>query len=122
MHGDVLTQGVRMKFDVSKNGKATVLKLHGRKLDSSVSPELKAEFLVLCKPKVAEKLIVDLEEVQFCDSSGLSALLIADRAMREHGGSVHLVHVHKKVMDLMKITQLDRLFTIDSTVADAIKS
>ena len=42
-----------MKFDVTKNGKATVLKLHGRKLDSSVSPELKAEFLVLCKPKVA---------------------------------------------------------------------
>jgi hypothetical protein len=32
------------------------------------------------------------------------------------------VHVHKKVMDLMKITQLDRLFTIDPTVADAIKS
>lgn len=110
-----------MKFDVTKSGKATVLKLSGRKLDSAVSSELKAEFLILCKPKVTEKLIVDLEEVQFCDSSGLSALLIADRAMREHGGSVHLVNVHKKVMDLMKITQLDRLFTIDATIAAALK-
>src|SRR5262245_17858874 len=111
-----------MKFKVEKNGKATILKLSGKKLDATVSPELKAEFLVLCKPKVAERLIVDMTEVQFCDSSGLSALLIADRTMREHGGSVHLVHVQKKVMDLMKISQLDRVFTIDGTVADALKN
>jgi anti-sigma B factor antagonist len=111
-----------MKFEVKKNGKATVLKLCGRKLDTSVSPELKAEFLILCKPKVAHKLIVDMTEVQFCDSSGLSALLIADRTMREHGGTVHLVHVHKKVLDLMKISQLDRLFTINDKVEDAINA
>jgi anti-sigma B factor antagonist len=111
-----------MKFDITKNGKATVLKLAGRKLDASNCSELKAEFLVLCKPKVTQKLIVDMEEVQFCDSSGLSALLIADRAMREHGGRVHLVHVHKKVMDLMKISQLDRVFTIDGTVDDALNN
>jgi anti-anti-sigma regulatory factor len=42
--------------------------------------------------------------------------------MREHGGSVHLVHVHKKVMDLIKISMLDRVFTISDTVADAIKN
>src|SRR5713101_6976786 len=111
-----------MKFDVTKNGKAVILKLNGRKLDSSNCSELKAEFLVLCKPKVTQKLVVDMQDVQFCDSSGLSALLIADRSMREHGGKVHLVHVHKKVMDLMKISQLDRIFTIDSTVDDALKS
>ncbi len=111
-----------MKFEVTKNGKATVLKLHGRKLDMSVSPDLKAEFLVLCKPKVAHKLIIDMHEVQFCDSSGLSALLIADRTMREHGGSVHLVRVHQKVLDLMKISQLDRLFTINDKVEEAISA
>ena len=111
-----------MKFNVTKNGKAAVLKLHERKLDASISPELKAEFLLLCKPKVSDKLIVDMTEVQFCDSSGLSALLIADRAMREHGGKVHLAHVHKKVLDLMKISQLDRVFTIDKTVEEALKN
>ena len=110
-----------MKFETTKNGKATVLKLHARKLDATVCPDLKAEFLILCKPKVTQKLIVDMTEVQFCDSSGLSALLIADRTMREHGGSVHLVHVHKKVLDLMKISQLDRVFTINSRVEDALK-
>ena len=111
-----------MKFDISKNGKATILRLGGRKLDSTVAPELKAEFLVLCKPKAAAKLIIDMTEVQFCDSSGLSALLIAYRRMRGHGGSVHLVHVHEKVLGLMKITQLDRLFTINKKLEDALKA
>lgn len=70
-----------MKFETHKNGSSVTLTLKERKLDSSVSPELKGEFLILCKPKL-ETLIVDLGEVEFCDSSGLSALLIADRKMK----------------------------------------
>jgi anti-sigma B factor antagonist len=111
-----------MKFDTKKNGKTTILTLRGRKLDATVSPTLKAEFLVLCKPKECNKLIIDMKEVQFCDSSGLSALLIADRSMRDHGGSVHLVHVHERVRDLMKISQLDRIFTINAKVEEAISA
>ena len=87
-----------------------------------VASELKAEFLILCKPKAASKLIIDMHEVQFCDSSGLSALLIADRAMREHGGRVHLVKVHEKVLTLMRISQLDRVFTINAKIEDALKA
>lgn len=111
-----------MEFEVRKEGDATILVLHERKLDALISPTLKAEFLVLCKPKATKKLILDLKEVQFCDSSGLSALLIADRTMREHGGSVHLVHAHKKVVDLLKLSQLDRLFSMEKSVADALKA
>ena len=101
-----------MKFDVTTNGASTTLKLHERKLDSSVAPELKGEFLLMCKPKV-DTLIIDLAEVEFCDSSGLSALLIADRKMKEHGGKVRLAHVHKKVLALLKISMLDRVFEIE---------
>ena len=104
-----------MNFTVEKNGHSTVLKLQERKLDASVAPELKAEFLVLCKPKQAHKLIVDMTKVQFCDSSGLSALLIADRKMKEHGGNVILRNVHKKVVSLIKISMLDRVFEIHET-------
>jgi len=98
-----------MKFDVQKDSTTTTLKLKERKLDSVIASELKGEFLILCKPKV-ETLIVDLQDVEFCDSSGLSALLIADRKMREHGGKVKLVNVHKKVSSLIHISMLDRVF------------
>jgi anti-anti-sigma factor len=109
-----------MKFEVTKNAHHTVLKLKERKLDVSVSPELKGEFILLCRPTL-KSLVVDLTDVEFCDSSGLSALLIAERQMRGHGGKVSLVGIHKKVMALLKISQLDRVFQIFDTVAKATK-
>lgn len=100
-----------MNFDTQRNGTSVTLKLKEKKLDSTISSELKGEFLLLCKPKL-EHLIVDLADVDFCDSSGLSALLIADRKMKEHGGKVKLVNVHKKVAGLLKISMLDRVFDV----------
>jgi anti-anti-sigma regulatory factor len=35
--------------------------------------------------------------------------------MKEHGGTVRLLHVHKKVLSLLKISMLDRLFEIESS-------
>ncbi len=109
-----------MKFEVRKDGASTVFKLKERKLDSSIAPELKGEFLLLCKPKI-DSLVVDLGDVEFCDSSGLSALLIADRKMKEHGGTVRLVRVHKKVASLLKISMLDRVFDIQESAGEAAK-
>ena len=109
-----------MQFETKKNGAATILRIRQRKLDASISPELKGEFLVLCKPQLKE-LVIDLTDVDFCDSSGLSALLIAERKMREHGGTVKLVGVHKKVLTLIKISHLDRAFQIYDSLAKATK-
>ena len=110
-----------MHFDIKKNGKATILKVHDKKLDAAVSPDLKGEFLVLCTAQLKE-LIVDLSVVEFCDSSGLGALLIAERKMREHGGIVKLVGVQKKILSLIKISHLDRTFQLYESSAEALKN
>jgi anti-sigma B factor antagonist len=109
-----------MHFETKKKGIATILKVQERKLDATTSPELKGKFLILCKPQLKE-LIIDLSEVEFCDSTGLSALLIAERQMRENNGRVKLVGVHKKVLSLLKISHLDRTFQIFETLAKAAK-
>jgi len=103
-----------MKFDVQGTGTVITLTVKEKKLDSAIAAELKGEFLILCTPKV-KMLTVDLGEVEFCDSSGLSALLIADRKMKEHGGKVRLLNVRKKVLSLLKISMLDRVFEIEDT-------
>ncbi len=110
-----------MKFEIKKNGTATVLKVKERKLDATISPELKGEFLILCNPKT-KQLIVDLSDVEFCDSSGLSALLIAERKMRENGGVVKLVGLQKKVLSLIRISRLDRAFSIHDSLAKALRA
>lgn len=109
-----------MHFETKKNGIATILKVKERKLDATSSPELKGEFLLLCKPQLKE-LVIDLSNVEFCDSSGLSALLIAERKMRENNGRVKLVGVQKKYFSLLKISHLDRTFQIFDTLAKAAK-
>ena len=101
-----------MKFEVEKNATSAKLTLKEKKLDSTIAAQLKGEFVLLCTPKL-KTLIVDLADVEICDSSGLSALLIAERKMKEHGGTVRLMHVHKKVLSLLKISMLDRLFEVD---------
>ena len=107
-----------MHIEIHKELGSVTLALKERRLDSSIAAELKGEFLILCKPKV-ETLNIDLKDVEFCDSSGLSALLIADRKMKEHGGKVVLHNVHKKVISLIKISMLDRVFEIHEVAHSA---
>ena len=70
-----------MNFEVLKPDKNTIIfKLREKKLDATLSPELKAEFLALCQSNV-KRLIIDLSQVEYCDSSGLSSLLFCERRM-----------------------------------------
>lgn len=110
-----------MNFEVQKNGTATIFKLKERQLNASISAELKGEFLILCRPKL-RTLVIDLSDVESCDSSGLSALLIAERRMRDNEGVVKLVGLRKKVLNLIRISQLDRVFQIHPSVSEALKA
>lgn len=111
-----------MKFVVKKENNATILTIKEKKIDATISHELKAEFLILCKPKNSKLLVVDMKEVEFCDSSGLSALLIAHRSMNEHDGEVRLANLNKSIMNLIKISQLDRIFKVYKNISQALES
>ncbi len=97
----------------------TVIRLNLERLDTQVSPQLKAEFLIVCKPP-AKKLVIDMSNVKSCDSSGLSALLVAERMVRELKGEVHLVVPNEDVRNLFRITQLDKVFKIHASAEDAV--
>ncbi len=108
-----------MKFEVQeKNGKL-ILSLYEKRLNANLAPELKGEFLIICTSAIQE-LIIDMSTVEFCDSSGLSSLLFAERQMRENGGVVKLVGLTDNVASLIKISQLDRVFSIHSTIDEAM--
>ncbi|CUS78251.1 anti-anti-sigma factor [Candidatus Kryptonium thompsonii] len=111
-----------MNFEILKPDKNTIIfKLREKKLDATLSPELKAEFLALCQSNV-KRLIIDLSQVEYCDSSGLSSLLFCERRMRENKGDVTLVGVTDKVLSLMKIARLDPLFKIAPSIDEALDS
>src|SRR6185436_5907079 len=100
-----------MNFTIEQDERATIFRPKESRLDSLVASELKAEFLILAQPDV-EKLIVDLTDVEYIDSAGLSALLLARRQQAEHEGDVRLVGASPDVISLLELTQLDRAFPV----------
>lgn len=81
--------GPAMKFTVDHDDNVVIFTLKEQRLDSSTAPEIKAELLIVCQPTISA-LVVDLSRVDYADSSGLSALLLAYRQLRDTTSLLHL--------------------------------
>ncbi|MEC8004940.1 MAG: STAS domain-containing protein, partial [Bacteroidota bacterium] len=64
--------------------------------------------------------IVDLSRVKYCDSSGLSALLVGNRLAKEKKSKMTLFGLQPSVEKIISISQLDTVFNIVSTENDII--
>ena len=108
-----------MNFEIKKVNDITIFKLNEKRLDTNISGLVKGEFTLLLKVEGAAKLIVDLSEVESCDSSGLSSLLVANRILNTTGGNLRIAAPSDKVYALIKITQLERVLPVCKTVDQA---
>ncbi len=108
-----------MKYTIDKQEKYSLLALHEEKLDSSVAPSLKSELITLHAEGI-KNIILDLSEVKYTDSSGLSALLVGNRILQEDGGVFVLAALTDHTMKLIKISQLDSVLNIVVTIQEAI--
>ena len=110
-----------MNFETKRINDITIFKLNEKRLDTNISGLVKGEFTMLLKVEGITKLIVDLSEVETCDSSGLSAILVANRIIHSTGGHMRLAAPSDKVSSLIKITQLDRVLPVCHTVDQAFE-
>ena len=108
-----------MKYSIDKNEQYSILKLQEEKLDSPLSPALKSEFVTLNAEGI-KNIIIDLSEVKYVDSSGLSALLVGNRIYNEDGGIFILASLNDHVMKLIRISQLNNVLNLLPTVEEAI--
>jgi anti-anti-sigma factor len=108
-----------MKFTIDKQERYTVFQLGEDTLNSLTAPELKAELVVLANEGV-ENLIMDLSQVKFVDSSGLSAILTADRLWKNMGSFILTGIDHPNVKKLIEISRLDTVLKIVPTVSESI--
>ncbi|MCH7513928.1 MAG: STAS domain-containing protein [Bacteroidetes bacterium] len=108
-----------MKYSVNKEEKYTILRLNEEKLDTNLAPQLKSEFVTLHAEGV-KNIILDMAEVKYTDSSGLSALLVGNRTILQNGGIFVLACLSDHVMKLIKISQLDGVLNILPTVEESV--
>src|SRR6195952_4652881 len=95
-----------MKFTVDKHEKYILLKLNESKLNSLVTPQLKSE-LILINTEGQRNIVLDLSQIKFADSSGLSSLLVGHRLCKSAEGSFILTGLNDAVARLVTISQLD---------------
>ncbi|GAB1444692.1 MAG: STAS domain-containing protein [Cyclobacteriaceae bacterium] len=108
-----------MKYTIDKQEKYSLLGLHEEKMDSSIAPDLKTQMITLHAEGV-RNIILDLTEVKYTDSSGLSALLVGNRIFQEDDGIFVLAKLSEHTLKLIKISQLDSVLHILPTVEEAI--
>jgi len=72
--------------------------------------------------KGQKKILLNLGDVTYIDSSGIGELVSAFTAVRREGGELKLLNLTKKVHDLLQITKLYTVFDIKDDETAAIKS
>ncbi|NCQ18511.1 MAG: anti-sigma factor antagonist [Ignavibacteria bacterium CG_4_8_14_3_um_filter_37_9] len=110
-----------MNFETKHLDDFTIFQLKEKKLDANISGLVKAEVTLLVKGEGDTNLIIDLNDVEACDSSGLSALLVANRLINAVGGKLAIITSSEKILSLIRITQLHRVLFICADVDAAIK-
>jgi len=72
--------------------------------------------------KGEKKLLLNLGDVTYIDSSGIGELVSAFTAVRKEGGELKLLNLTKKVHDLLTITKLYTVFDVYENEAEALNS
>ena len=97
-------------FTTSTANGAIVMKLDAKKIDITVSDDLKANMRATIG-QCDQDVVVDMATVEFVDSSGIGALVSARKQLRGDR-EMHLKNISPFVERLLRTTKLDRVFVI----------
>ena len=91
----------------------------GGTIDIYTAPRLRELLTALASTDNCQ-LIVNMERVEFLDSTGLGVLVGARKRVRAHDGSLDLVCTQERILKIFRTTGLTKVFGIHQTVAQAI--
>lgn len=109
-----------MEFQVREISNVDILVPVGR-IDASCSSEVR-DRMALMVQRGSRRMVIDLSEVHFIDSSGLGMLVSGLRLAKKTGGALKLAALNADLKHLFECTRLDRLFEIFADVDQAVQS
>jgi anti-sigma B factor antagonist len=107
-----------LDLQVRRQGDHAVLEVAGE-IDVYTAPKLREKLIELVN-EGSYRLVVDLERVDFLDSTGLGVLVGGLKRVRNHEGSLKLVCTQDKILKIFRITGLTKVFPIHDSVDDAV--
>jgi anti-sigma B factor antagonist len=110
-----------MKLTTREVGGVTIVDLSGKITLGEGGMTLREEVRKLLD-KGSKKIVLNLGEVNYIDSSGLGELVSAYTAVKNAGGELKLLNLTSKVRDLLVITKLVTVFDVKDDEASAVSS
>lgn len=110
-----------MEFEKTQKNNINIIRVKVQRLDSTVAPNLKAEFLLMLENNQFD-ILLDLGMVDYADSSGLGAILFGVRQADTAGGVVKVVNLRPRVLSLIKIAKLDDVIEAYDNEDEALAS
>lgn len=108
-----------MSFQTKIEDNTAIISIGCTRLDAAVAPELK-EIVADMLGKGVNKVIIDLEMVEFMDSSGLGSV-IGSFKLTGQSGEFLLCNLQEPVQEIFKLTHMDKVFDIHATLEDGYK-
>lgn len=107
-----------MSFEIEKQDNFTLVKVLSEKLDTNNAPDLKSQ-LVVISGQGEKNIVLDLTSCKYCDSSGLRAVLVANRLCEEAIGACIVTGLQPDVESIFRISMLHTVLLITKTVEEA---
>src|SRR5450755_358677 len=112
-------ESVELSVTSRQEGDRTVISVSGE-IDVYTAPSLRERLNELVASGHYD-LIVDMEGVEFLDSTGLGVLVGGLKRVRSHEGTLRLVCAQEKILKVFRITGLTKVFPIHATLAQALQ-
>lgn len=111
---------MNLSLNTRTDGSFEVIEVGGE-VDVYTAPKLR-ETIIEAVEGGHTLLIVDVENVDFLDSTGLGVLVGALKRVRAEGGSLDIVCTHERLLKIFEITGLHKVFGLHDSVEAAISS
>jgi anti-sigma B factor antagonist len=111
-----------MEFTVStrSEGPFTVVEVGGE-VDVYTAPRLR-EAVVSAIDNGNTRLVIDVDKVEFLDSTGVGVMVGALKKVRYAGGTLDIVYTQPRLLKIFDITGLDKVFGLHASVQDALRN
>ena len=110
-----------MQFRKEQKGECTILEIEGKIVGAPDVATINQAFTDMLDNGTL-KIIVNLEKLEMISSSGLGSLIANMTTLKKKNGSLKFANVSDKILHVLKITHLDKVFEIYDTVDDALIS
>ena len=109
---------VELSLSTRSQREHTVLEVGGE-IDVYTAPQLRERLIELVEGG-QQHIVVDMEQVEFLDSTGLGVLVGGLKRVRAQDGSLRLVCGQERILKIFRITGLEKVFSIYPTVEEAV--